>query len=50
MENKIPSINVVTTSAGYTIDNIGVLPRVSNILSMAAFGANILKKWENYNK
>lgn len=46
MEKNLPVINVVTTSVGYTIDKIGVLPRVSNILSMAAFGANILKKWE----
>ena len=42
----LPDIQKVTTSSGYTIGDLGVFPRVSNILSMANFGGNALKRWE----
>lgn len=42
----LPKINKTTTSSGYTIEDLGVFPRVSNILGMANFGGNALKKWE----
>ena len=41
-----PEVSKVTTANGYTLSDFGVFPRVSNILGMANFGGNALKRWE----
>ena len=38
-----PKVDKVTTANGYTVEDYGVFPRVSNILGMANFGGNALK-------